>query len=102
MAIAPLLALLIWVSAPHAALASCSDLPSAGVDWRSCNLAGVGFPDSVMAGGNLRGAALSNADHSGSDFSGIDGYRVRFVESDLTGAIFDGATLTDARFDRAD
>ena len=28
---------------------------------------------------------MSNADHSGSDFSGIDGYRVRFVESDLTG-----------------
>ncbi|MBC6439632.1 MAG: pentapeptide repeat-containing protein [Rhodospirillales bacterium] len=82
--------------------AGCSDLPAPGVDWRSCNLQGISFPASDMSDGNLRGASLSNADHTGSNFSGIDGYRVRFVESILVDTVFDGAALTDARFDRAD
>lgn len=99
-----LFALLCAVAALGArpALAGCNDLPRAGVDWRSCNLSGLAFPDAELPGANLRNASLSNTDFSGADLSGVDGYRVRFVEAILIGATFDGAALTDARLDRAD
>ena len=99
----PIVLLLVMMSATAGSTswAGCTDLPKEKVDWRSCNLSGIDFPGADVTGGNLRGAALSNSNLSATNFSGIDGYRVRFVESDLSDAVFDGARLTGARFDRA-
>lgn len=82
--------------------ADCTDAAAPGVDWRRCYMDGRDFNNSNLSGAKLRDATFARANLSGSDFSEIDGYRVKFYTAMMKNAKFAGARLAEADFSKAD
>ena len=63
-----------------------------GLDLRSVNLAGA----------RLRDSSFFRADLTGSDLSGTESFKAKFVNASLLDTVFDGAQLYEADLTKAD
>lgn len=92
----------IFVLVPVPGHAACTDPPRPGVDWRQCNFDRFDLRSVDLSGARLDNGSFNRAEMAGSNFSGLEGGRVRFLGADLREARFDGATLRFADFSQAD
>ena len=102
---------LLSVRLDHLRLTRCAFV---GADLRQATLDNCWFKFCDLRGAVLRGSSLRNASFAGCDLRKTDlrdcdltGARFGYVNNgqdngrtDVTGAVFDGATLTDTTFDR--
>lgn len=94
------LALALFAAPP--AWADCTDPPDPGVNWQGCNFNGLTLTELNLEGGRLREASFLRSDISGSNLSGIEGYKARFVNATVQNVDFTGAQLARADFTKAD
>ncbi len=83
------------------ARADCTDAAAPGVDWRRCYMDRRDFSNRDLSGARLRDATFARANLSGTDFSEVDGYRVKFYTATMRNAKFDRARLAEADFSKA-
>src|SRR3546814_13494537 len=95
------LAVLLSMMTAGAALAACTEPPQPGVDWRQCNFDRYELRGLDLVGARVDNASFNRADMTGTDFSRLEGGRVRFLGADLTDTKFDGARLRGADFTEA-
>ncbi len=98
----PILTVLLLVTAKSPALASCTDPPGPGVNWQRCNMDGLDLREVNLSGGRLRDGSFFRADLTGSDLSGTESFKVKFVNAVLRNTVFDGAQLYEADLTKAD
>ena len=84
------------------ALASCTDPPSPGVNWQRCAMDGLELKSVNLAGARLRDSSFFRADLTGSDLSGTESFKAKFVNASLLDTRFDGAQLYEADLTKAD
>lgn len=97
-AAAVLLAGLLWSGA---ALADCTDPPQPKVDWRRCNMHAREFVNANLSDAKLKDGRFTQVDFSGSNLSGIDGRRAKFIAAVARKSNFDDARLIGADFTEA-
>lgn len=81
---------------------TCDAPPSAGVNWRECDLAGRVARNADLAGATLQHTELTRAILAGSDLSNANARYARLHMATLTGADLSGAVLLGADLRRAD
>ena len=64
---------------PSEAYAGCTDTPAPGVNWKRCSLDNRNFQNADLSGADLRSAFFARSDFTGSNLTGIDGRRTKFV-----------------------
>ena len=92
------LAGVVW-GAP--ALADCSDPPGPKVDWRRCTMHAREFVDGDLTGARLKDGRFTRVNFSGSNLSGVDARRAKFIDAIAKGTSFDHARLSGADFTKA-
>ena len=93
---------ILMLAGADPALAACTDPPEPGVNWQRCVFDGLEFFGVDLKGARLRDASFYRANLSGSDLSGISGFRAKFVNTVMREAKLDGAKLSEADFTKAD
>jgi uncharacterized protein YjbI with pentapeptide repeats len=93
---------LLLVAAGSPALASCTDPPTPGVNWQRCAMDGLDLKEVNLAGARLRDSSFFRADLTGSDLSGTESFKAKFVNAVLQDTVFDGAQLYEADLTKAD
>lgn len=93
---------LFLVAARSPALAGCTDPPRPGVNWQRCAMDGLDLRDVDLAGARLRDGSFFRADLSGSDLSGTESFKAKFVNAILQDTVLDGAQLYEADLTKAD
>jgi len=96
------LSLLFLVTAWSPALASCTDPPGPEVNWQRCDMDGLDLREVDLSGARLRDGSFFRADLTGSDLSGTEAYRAKFVNALLKDAVLDGSKLYEADLTKAD
>jgi uncharacterized protein YjbI with pentapeptide repeats len=94
-------AVLLALSA-HTALAACTDAAQPGVNWRRCYLDARELHGVNLEGAMLRDATFQRSAMKDANLSHVDGYRAKFVSTNMTGVRFDHARLIEADLTRAD
>lgn len=84
------------------ALAGCADPPEPGVNWQRCNFNGVNLTELDLEGARLRETSFLRADISGSNLRGIEGFKLRLVNTTAREVDFEGASLPQADLTKAD
>ena len=92
----------ILLGSARAAHAACTDPARPGADWSRCYFEERDLSGVDLSGARLRDARFNRAQLSGSDLTGIDGHRAKFITSRLLGVRFDDARLTEVDFTKAD
>lgn len=87
---------------PAGARASCTDPPAPGVNWQRCAMDGLNLREVDLKGSRLRDGSFFRADLSGSNLSGAEAYRAKFVNATLKGTVLDDAKLYEADLTKAD
>jgi len=72
------------------ARAACTDPPASEVNWQRCILDGLELKGVDLSGARLRDGSFFRSDLSGSDLSGVNGFRAKFVNTELRETRFDG------------
>jgi uncharacterized protein YjbI with pentapeptide repeats len=86
----------------HTALAACTDAAQPGVNWRRCYLDSRELHGVNLEGAMLRDATFQRSAMKDANLSHVDGYRAKFVSTDMTGVRFDHARLIEADLTRAE
>ena len=87
---------------PAIAQAACTDPPEPGVDWRRCLFDRQELNGVDLQKARLRDVSFFRAELIGSNLSGSDAFRAKFVNAIMTGVRFEAAKLSEADFTKAD
>ncbi|NQW10656.1 MAG: pentapeptide repeat-containing protein [Alphaproteobacteria bacterium] len=93
--------ILYAVLGAHPATAACNDPPGPGVDWRQCNFDRYDLEKIDLSGARLDNASFNRAALAGTNFTALEGGRVRFIGANLQDTVFERAQLRYADFSQA-
>jgi len=97
-----LLAGLILAAPASARTTDCTDPAGPEVNWTRCYLDGRDLSKQNLAGARLIDASFERAKLSGADLRGVNGYRAKFISTEMKGARLDNGTFSEADFTKAD
>jgi uncharacterized protein YjbI with pentapeptide repeats len=89
------------LAAASPAAAACTDPPGPGVNWRRCNFDTLDLREVDLEGATLRSSSFLRADLRNSRLVEVEGYRAKFINAELEGAVLDGGTFFQADFTKA-
>ena len=100
--LAALSGLFVVIISPFTAVAACTDPAAPEVNWRRCYHDGRSLVDVDLSGAMMRDATFQRANLDGSNLSGIDGFRAKFISASMVDVNLDGARLFEADLTRSD
>lgn len=83
------------------AYAGCTDTATSHVNWRRCLFDGRNLNNTDLSTAQIRGASFLRATLKDANLSRVDGFRSKFINAELSGAIFNEAKLSEADFTKA-